>query len=49
MGVAINTLNKTFDENGAVVEEGAARQIAILVKQVVDFARMSGAQEDEIA
>jgi len=49
MGVAINTLNKTFDEKGSVVEETAARQIAILVKQVVDFARMSGAQEDKIA
>src|SRR4029077_7613417 len=44
MGVSINTMNKTFDENGAVVEETAARQIGILVKQVVDFARMSGAR-----
>ncbi len=33
MGVAINTLNKTFDEKGAVVEETAARQIAILVSK----------------
>ena len=49
MGVAINTLNKTFDENGSVVEETAARQIAILVKQVVDFARMSGARGDDAA
>ena len=40
MGVAINTLNKTFDEHGSVVEETAARQIGILVSQVVDFARM---------
>ena len=40
MGVAINTMNKTFDENGAVIEETAARQIGILVSQVVDFARM---------
>ena len=49
MGVAINTLNKTFDEHGAVVEETAARQIGILVNQVVDFARMSGARAGEIA
>ena len=40
MGVAINTLNKTFDEHGWVVEETAARQIGILVSQVVEFARM---------
>jgi hypothetical protein len=31
------------------VEETAARQIAILVKQVVDFARMSGAGGDNNA
>jgi FMN reductase len=49
MGVAINTLHKTFDEHGAVIEETAARQIGILVNQVVDFARMSCAQVDEIA
>ena len=49
MGVAINTVNKTFDEHGAVIEETAARQIGILVNQVVDFARMRCAQVEEIA
>jgi FMN reductase len=49
MGVAINTLNRTFDEKGSVIEESAARQLGILVTQVVGFARMSGAQEDEIS
>lgn len=49
MGVAINTLNKTFDEHGAVIEETAARQIGILVKQVVDFARMRCGSAEEIA
>jgi FMN reductase len=49
MGVAINTANKTFDEHGTVIEETAARQIGILVNQVVDFARMRCAQVEEIA
>jgi len=40
MGVAINTMNKTFDEHGSVIEETAARQLAILVNQLVDFARL---------
>lgn len=40
MGVAINTMAKTFDDQGMVIEETAARQIGILVSQVVDFARM---------
>jgi FMN reductase len=40
MGVAINTMGKTFDEAGTVIEETAARQIGILVNQVVEFARM---------
>ena len=42
MGVAINSSpnlsSKTFDDAGAVVEETAARQIAIMVEQVVEFA-----------
>lgn len=40
MGVAINTAHKTFDEQDAVIEETAVRQIGILVNQVVDFAQM---------
>jgi len=43
IGVTINSMVKTFDEHGAVVEETAARQISIMVKQVVDFARIQGA------
>ena len=49
MGVAINTLNKTFDEQDAVIEETAARQLGILVQQLVDFARLRCAQAKEIA
>ena len=48
MGVTINTMvnpmAKTFDHKGAVVEETAARQIEIMVGQVVEFARMRCAQ-----
>jgi FMN reductase len=49
MGVAINTLNKTFDEQDAVIEETAARQLGILVQQLVDFARLRCAQAKKIA
>jgi len=49
MGVAINTLSKTFDEQGVVIEETAARQLGILVNQLVDFARLRCAQAQEIA
>jgi FMN reductase len=49
MGVAINTLNRTFDEKGSVIDEAAARQLGILVTQVVGFARMSGAESEESA
>ena len=48
MGVAINTMNKTFDEQGAVIEEAAARQLGILVSQLVDFARLRCAQAEEV-
>ena len=40
MGVAINTMAKTFDDDGMVIEESAARQLGILVSQVVEFAEM---------
>jgi FMN reductase len=40
MGVTINTSVKTFDENDVVTEETAARQIAIMANQVVEFAQM---------
>ena len=49
MGVAINTLNKTFDEQDAVIEETAARQLGILVQQLVDFALLRCAQAKDIA
>ena len=42
MGVTINSMVKTFDDNGAIVEEAAARQVGIMVGQVLDFARMRG-------
>ena len=43
MGVAINTMTKPFDDAGSVTEETAARQIGIMVSQVVEFARVQGA------
>lgn len=39
IGVTINSMTKTFDEDDNVVDDTAARQIAIMVQQVVDFAR----------
>jgi len=47
MGIAINTASTTerpFDDEGAVTDEAAARQMGIMVNQVVDFARMQMAQ-----
>jgi FMN reductase len=40
MGVAINTLVEQFDENGAGLQEQAAKQMAIMVGQVMEFARL---------
>jgi FMN reductase len=40
MGVAINTLVERFDENGAGIEEHTERQMAIMVGQVMEFARL---------
>jgi FMN reductase len=40
MGVAINTLVERFDENGAGTTEQSARQMAIMVGQVIEFARL---------
>jgi len=39
MGVAINTLVDHFDENGIGVAEPSARQMGIMVGQVIEFAR----------
>jgi FMN reductase len=40
MGVAINTLVEQFDENGVGLQEQAKRQMAIMVRQVIEFARL---------
>ncbi len=40
MGVAINTLAERFDEKGAGIGEQAARQMGIMVAQVIEFARL---------
>ena len=44
MGIALNTLVEKFDESGALVQEHSAQQMAIMVGQVVDFARMRSLQ-----
>jgi hypothetical protein len=49
MRVAINALKKTFDQHGSAIEETAARQIAIPVNQLVDFARMRCGAAEEVA
>jgi FMN reductase len=40
MGVAINTLVDHFDEKGAGIADQSARQMAIMVGQVIEFARL---------
>lgn len=40
MGVAINTAVERFDETGAGMSEQSARQTAIMVGQVVEFAKL---------
>src|SRR5580658_9410829 len=40
MGVAINTQVERFDEEGAGIGEQAARQMGIMVAQVIEFARL---------
>jgi FMN reductase len=40
MGVAINTLVERFDEAGAGIAEPTARQMAIMVGQVMEFAQL---------
>ena len=37
LGVAINTSQPTFDEDGRVVDENCARQLSLLSAQVLDF------------
>jgi hypothetical protein len=44
MAVAINTVGRPFNDDGSVADEGAAVQMSILMKQVVDFAHMRGNQ-----
>jgi len=40
MGVAINTLVDHFDETGAGIADQTARQMSIMVGQVIEFARL---------
>ena len=40
MGVAINTLVERFDEQGVAIGEQSTRQMAIMVGQVIEFARL---------
>ena len=40
MGVAINTLVERFDERGVGITEQTERQMAIMVGQVIEFARL---------
>jgi FMN reductase len=40
MGVAINTLVERFDEDGVGLQEHTARQMAIMVRQVMEFAQL---------
>src|SRR5580692_2349361 len=40
MGVAINTLVERFDEKGEGIGEPSARQMTIMVGQVIEFARL---------
>jgi FMN reductase len=40
MGVAVNTLVERFDEKGMGIAEASARQMAIMVGQVIEFARL---------
>jgi FMN reductase len=40
MGVAINTLVERFDEKGDGIGEPSARQMAIMVGQVIEFAQL---------
>jgi FMN reductase len=53
MGVAINTLVDRFDEKGFEMSEQGARQMAVMVGQVIEFARLraqlSGPDKAEIA
>jgi hypothetical protein len=40
MGVAINTLVERFDDDGVGLQEHTARQMAVMVGQVMEFARL---------
>jgi FMN reductase len=40
MGVAINTLVERFDDTGTGMQEQTSRQMAIMVGQVIEFARL---------
>jgi FMN reductase len=40
MGVAINTIEERFDDNGQGIEEHTGRPMKIMVEQVIEFARL---------
>lgn len=45
IGVTMNSVTKMFDGDGSVIDDAAARQLTIMVRQVVDFAKMRCAAE----
>ena len=45
LGVAVNTMVDRFDDNGAGMQEHTGRQMAIMVGQVLEFARLHAPQQ----
>jgi FMN reductase len=43
IGVAVNSSSKIFDTEGSCLDSGIGRQLQLMAKQVVDFARMRAA------
>jgi hypothetical protein len=44
MGVAINTQVDRFDEEGVGIADQSARQMSVMVGQVIEFARLRALQ-----
>lgn len=44
LGVTLNTAEKLFDDTGAIVDAKVQAQLALLAKQVIDFAQHFGAR-----
>ena len=49
IGVAINSSQKVFDEDGHCVDAGVSTQLELMANQVVDFAQMRAARHTERA